>query len=127
MNARYSFVSRAVQEIVKQPAADTAAVVARKDREQQQLGFVGDGAEQREADRSPLSRLASDHQRHSAHRQDPGQLRASPGFAKALAECCLHDAHDGVEVVRRPAFDVHILLDRRHHAASGTRASGARA
>jgi len=86
------------------------------------------------AARKPLSanglaivRLAGEHQRYAAHRQDSSKLRSSPGFAEPPPERGVHHDHDGVDVAGRAAVDADVLLDGGHHAASGTRASGARA
>jgi hypothetical protein len=46
VNALYSFVSCALQEIIEQPAPDPTAMLARQNSKQQQFGFVGHGAEQ---------------------------------------------------------------------------------
>ena len=104
-------------------------VPARKHAEQQELGFVGDATGQGKADRLAGSAIPCDDERNAVHRQDPGALRASPCFAKAVAESRVHDLHDGVEVGRIAGAQADIAVDRggRHQAASFARASGARA
>jgi hypothetical protein len=51
MDARYCLVSGAFEEVIKQLAAHASAVMARQDGDQQELGFVGHGPKQGEADR----------------------------------------------------------------------------
>src|SRR5206468_3197888 len=65
----------------------------------------------------------------SGHRENSGALRAGPGFTEGVTERGLHDVHYVVKVARRAGADAHCAVERGsgHHAASFTRASGARA
>src|SRR4051812_41043695 len=97
MNAGYPIVSGVFHKIVEQPAADAPATAIGRNGEEQQFRFVGYGAKQAEAD-SIGAAFTSKHERHSAHGEDPGELRARPRFAVAAPERGVHHAHYRVEV-----------------------------
>ena len=63
--------------------ADAAARCAGRTASSKSSDFVGDRARQREADRLLGCRVAGEHERYAAHRQDPGALRPGPRFAEA--------------------------------------------
>ena len=129
MDARDAARPRALQEIVEQHLADAAALMVGRDGEQQQFGFVGDRAEQREADRlAALGSRASISQTPGIGRM-PAHLRAGPGLAEAVAEGRSMTAITASMSSGVPGSMPDSLAQRRgrHHAASRTRASGARA
>jgi len=61
MDSRYSIVSRPVEVVGQQVAADPAALMTCENPEEQQFRFVGHGAEQRKTDNLIVSVFASEH------------------------------------------------------------------
>ena len=66
--------SRGADEMVDQCTADPAPLRPRGDGDQQQFGFVGHRAEERETVRGMISGIARNEHRDPGHRQDPGAL-----------------------------------------------------
>jgi hypothetical protein len=104
-------------------------MAVRADGQEQQLGIVGDIAEQRKAERVAALRVPGNHQGHAGHRENSGALRACPGLTVGRAERRLHHLHDAVEIIGAAGVDVDRAGEGRgrHHAAALARASGARA
>src|SRR5690242_15181493 len=63
-------VTGALDEIVEQELADSAPLLAGGDPDQQELGFVGNGPEQRKADHRVLRAVEREHQENARHWQD---------------------------------------------------------
>src|SRR6476646_1002457 len=74
MDSHYSIVSYPFEKIREELPADPAALVTCANAQQQQFRFVGPATEQREADHVRASILTRQHERHSGHRQNAGEL-----------------------------------------------------
>ena len=101
----------------------------RSNREQQQLGLVGNGPEEGETGKLAIA-IAGKDKLHPRHGQDPRALRTSPRLAKAIVEGRIHDASQGIEIGRAAFREVKLFCGRSGagaHAAFRARASGARA
>ena len=119
--------TRAVEEIVEKSAPNSLAMPLREDCEEQKLGFISNGASQREADCASGFEIAGDNQANAIHWQDAGALRARPSLSVSVSEGRAHDFHDIVEVARIATPKAERPIERRscHQAASFALASGA--
>ena len=129
VNTTGAFFTGSLDEIIEQATPDPAPMMTWEDRQQQELGLVGDCPRQRKADHRGACRFASDDQADAGHRENSGALGARPRFAEAAAERAIHDLHDFIEVFRAAAPETHFAVDcwGCHQAACFALASGARA